>query len=77
MMIVIFDSLAAVGDPVKEEDCVAHLLASLPDSYSMLVTVLEVNGDVPKKEIVTERVLREETSSKNDLLRKQARKLKQ
>ena len=77
VMIEIFDSLAAVGDPVKEEDRVAHLLASLPDSYSMLVTVLEANGDVPKMEIVRERVSREETSSKNELLRKQAWKLKQ
>lgn len=56
VMIEIFDSLAAVGDPVKEEDRVVHLLASLPDSYGMLVTALEANAEVPKMEIVTERV---------------------
>jgi len=59
-MIEIFDGLAAAGDPVKEEDRVVHLLASLPDSYSMLVTALEANSEVPKMEIVTERLLHEE-----------------
>ena len=48
VMIEIFDSLAAVSYPVKEEDRVVHLLASLPDSYSMLVTALEANAEVPK-----------------------------
>ena len=43
-MIEIFDALAAAGDPVKEEDRVVHLLASLPDPYNMLVTALEANS---------------------------------
>ena len=64
VMIEIFDSLAAVGDPVKEEDRVVHLLASLPDSYGMLVTALEANAEVPKMEIVTERLLHEERKLK-------------
>ena len=64
VMIEIFDSLAAVGDPVKEEDRVVHLLASLPDSYGMLVTALEANAEVPKMEIVTERLLHEESKLK-------------
>ena len=64
VMIEIFDSLAAVGDPVKEEDRVVHLLASLPDSYGMLVTALEANAEVPKMEIVAERLLHEESKLK-------------
>ena len=31
-----------------------HLLASLPESYSMLVTALETNLDVLQMEVVTE-----------------------
>ena len=36
-MTEIFDALSVAGDPVTEEDRVVHLLASFPDSYSMLV----------------------------------------
>ena len=36
-MIEIFDELAVIGDPVDEEDRVVHILASLPESFSMLV----------------------------------------
>ena len=39
--VMMSDSLAAVGGPVKEDDRVVCLLASLPDSYGMLVTALE------------------------------------
>ena len=55
-----FNELSVVGDPITEEDRVVHLLASLPDSYSMLVTALEACPDVPKMETVTERLLHEE-----------------
>ncbi len=41
------------------EDRVAHLLASLPDSFDMLVT-----ESVPKWELVTERLLHEESKFK-------------
>ena len=51
-MIEIFDALAAAGDPVKEEDRVVHLLASLSDPYNMLVTALEANAEVPKMQVV-------------------------
>ena len=47
-MTELFDELSVVGDPVSKEDRVVHLLASLPESYSMLVTVLEANTDIPK-----------------------------
>ena len=59
-MIELFNELAVVGDPVEEEDRVVHLLASLPDSYDMLVTALEANAEVPKMETVVERLLHEE-----------------
>ena len=63
-MTEVFDSLSVVGDPVSEEDRVVYLLASLPDSYSMLVTALETNAEVPKMELVTERLLHEERKVK-------------
>ena len=59
-MTEIFNGLSVVGDPVSDEDRVVHLLASLPDSYNMLVTALEANTDVPEMEVATERLLHEE-----------------
>ena len=59
-MTEVFKELAVICDLVKEEDRVVHLLASLPESYSMLVTALEANSDVPQMEVVTERLLHEE-----------------
>ena len=59
-MTEVFDSLSVVGDPIAEEDRVVHLLASLPESYNMLVTALEASVEVPKLELVTERLLHEE-----------------
>lgn len=63
-MTEIFDGLSVIGDPISEEDRVVHLLASLPDSYNMLVTALEANVEVPKIEVVTERLLHEERKLK-------------
>lgn len=60
----IFDSLSIVGDAVPEEDRVVHLLASLPDSYDVLVTALEAHETVPKMEVVTERLLHTERKFK-------------
>jgi len=42
----IFESLAIIGDAVSEEDRVAHLLASLLESYQ--------SEKIPKWELVTE-----------------------
>ncbi len=57
----LFEALA-----VSEEDQVIHLLASLPDSFGMLVTVLEANSEaVPNMENVTERLLHEEQKTKD------------
>ena len=53
----IFEGLSVAGDPITEEDRVVHLLASLPELYNMLVTAIEENADVPKMEVVTERLL--------------------
>jgi transposase InsO family protein len=57
----LFEGLAVIGDAVSEEDRVVYLLASLPESYNMLVTALEASSDtVPKMATVTERLLHEE-----------------
>ena len=50
---------------MKEEDRVVHLLASLPESYDMLVTAIETNSDIPKMEVVVERLLHEERKQKD------------
>ena len=60
-MTEIFSELAVLGDPMENEDQVVHLLASLPDSYGMLVTALETSAEVPEMEAVVERLLHEET----------------
>ena len=54
------DELSIIGVPISEEDRVVYLLASLPESYNVLVTALEANSEVPKMEVVTERLLHEE-----------------
>ncbi len=61
----IFGELAVVGSPVEEEDQVVHLLASLPESYSMLVTALEANLKVPRMEVITERLVHKERKQKD------------
>lgn len=64
-MTEIFEELAVIGDPLKEENRVVYLLASLPESFSMLVTALETNADVPQMEVVIERLLHEERKQKD------------
>ena len=58
-------ALSVAGETIKEEDRVVYLLASLPESYNVLVTALETNEDVPKLEVVTERILRQERKFNN------------
>ena len=55
-MTEIFNELAVIGAPMEDEDKVVTLLASLPESFDMLVTALEANTDVPEMEVVTERL---------------------
>ena len=50
----VFQELEIIGDPIEEEDRVVHILASLPESFDMLVTALEASVEVPSIEIVTE-----------------------
>ena len=45
-MIEVFYELDVIGDEVEEEDRVVHVLASRPDSFSVLVTALEANAEV-------------------------------
>ena len=66
VMTEIFESLAVIGDAVAEEDRVVHLLASLPESFKMLVTALEASPEVPKTETVTERLLHEERKTREE-----------
>eukprot|EP00794_Sanderia_malayensis_P004203 gene4203-4765_t len=63
-MTEVFEELSIVGDPIEEEDRVVHLLASLPPSFDVLVTALEASEEVPKMEMVTGRLLREEMKQK-------------
>ena len=63
-MTELFDALSVAGETVSEADRVVYLLASLPESFNVLVTALEANEDVPKLEVVTERILHQERKSK-------------
>uniref|UniRef100_A0A1X7V236 CCHC-type domain-containing protein n=1 Tax=Amphimedon queenslandica TaxID=400682 RepID=A0A1X7V236_AMPQE len=62
-MTEIFNELSVIGAEMTEEDRVVHLLASLPDSYSTLVTALEARPDVPKIDTVIEKLVYEEQKS--------------
>ena len=46
--------------PISEEDWVICLLASLSESYGVLITALEASVDIAKMEVVTKRLLHEE-----------------
>ena len=59
-MTEIFSELSIIGDKISDEDRVVYLLASLPDSFTTLVTALEASTDVHSMEVVTERLLYEE-----------------
>ena len=64
-MTEVFSELAVIGAPKKNEDKVLALLASLPGSYNVLVTALEANSEVPKMDLVTERLLHKENKIQN------------
>ena len=59
------NELSAIGEPIKEEDRVVYHLASLPEFYSVLVTALEANSEVPTLAVVIEWLLHEETKMKS------------
>ena len=56
----IFNALSVMEVPLSDEDRVIYLLASLPESFGVLVTALEASAEVPKIDVVTERLLHEE-----------------
>ncbi len=56
----LFNALAEQDAPLSDEDRVIYLLASLPESFNVIVTAFEANDKVPKMEIVTEKLLYEE-----------------
>ena len=62
-MTELISGLAEMDSPLTEEDKVVYLLASLPDSFGVLVTALEACPEVPSMEVVTERLLHEERKS--------------
>ena len=47
----IFDEVPVARDNISEEERVAHLLASLPNSLGVLVTALESNVELPAMEV--------------------------
>ena len=56
----LFRGLAEMDLPLTEEDKVVYLLASLPESFGVLVTALEASHEVATMDVVTERLLHEE-----------------
>ena len=50
-MTKIFEELSVICDAISEEDRVVYLMASLPDSFSVLVTAFEENPEVPRMEL--------------------------
>jgi hypothetical protein len=63
-MTEIFNALSVMDAPLSEEDCVIYLLASLPESFGVLVTALEASATVPTMDVVMERLLHEERKHK-------------
>ena len=61
----IFNELSMIGDNIQDEDRVIYLLASLPDSFDMLVTALEASVKVPEMSTVVDRLLHEEQKIKD------------
>ena len=49
-----------MGDAIGDSDRIVYLLASLPESYDMLVTAFKAHEAVPDMQVVTERLLHEE-----------------
>ena len=63
----VFNELSVIGDNIDDEDRVVYLQVSLPDSYEMLVTVLEANTEVPNVGTVIEQLLHEEQKLKRKI----------
>ncbi|ORU94977.1 MAG: hypothetical protein A6F71_10150 [Cycloclasticus sp. symbiont of Poecilosclerida sp. M] len=63
-MTEVFNELSAMDAAMSEEDRVICLLASLPESFGVLITALEACDEVPKMDVVMERLLHEERKRK-------------
>ena len=50
---------------LKLTDKVVYLQASLPESFGVLVTALEIRSEVPMMDVVTESLLHEEQKMLN------------
>ena len=61
----LLDALLIAGETISEEDRVVYLLASLPETYNVLVMALEAHADVPKLEVVTKCILHQERKLNN------------
>uniref|UniRef100_A0A1X7T7I6 Uncharacterized protein n=1 Tax=Amphimedon queenslandica TaxID=400682 RepID=A0A1X7T7I6_AMPQE len=59
-MTEVFSELSVIGDNISYEDCVVYVLASLPESFDMLVTAFEANSDVPNLDAGIEKLQHEE-----------------
>uniref|UniRef100_A0A1X7VWV7 Retrotransposon gag domain-containing protein n=1 Tax=Amphimedon queenslandica TaxID=400682 RepID=A0A1X7VWV7_AMPQE len=59
-MTEVFSELSVIGDNISDKNRVVYLLASLPESFDMLVTAFEANSDVPNLERVIEKLRHEE-----------------
>lgn len=55
------NELTVIGVEIWEEDSVVHLLASLPKSYNTLVIALEASPEVPKMDVITEKLISEQS----------------
>ena len=64
-MTEVFNELAVIGDAIEESDRVVYLLASLPESFDVLVTALEAHEAVPKMDVVIERLTHQEHKLKD------------
>ena len=62
-MMGIFEELAVFSD-ICEGGEQRHILASLPESYSMFITALKGNLGIPQMEVFTERLLHVEKSKR-------------
>ena len=65
LMTEICKELLVIREVISEEDRVFYLLASLPESYNVLVMALETSADVPTLAVVRECLLHEEIKMKS------------
>ena len=64
----LFEELAVIGEPMKEENKVIILLASLPARFSPLVTALEALDTVPRWDSVSQKLLHHEQKNEESVV---------